>query len=136
MRNGIEMNSILMKERNVLKALKDLRTVAGNMNYRDRNIILSSTGNILKSVGTYVDTAVGIVTDDKYRMSNEDRRKYLQEIDRSLDTYLSIIQQKRTAIVQQKIMDNRLKTQNNSLENALNHQNQAQNELIRKSKRK
>lgn len=129
-RNGMEMNSILMKEKTILKSIKDLRNFGNNSNYNDRNSINTITSDILKNVGYYVDTAVGIVTDDKYRMSNEDRRKYLQEIEKGLDAYNYVIQRQKSSYQAQQKLNENVKRQKNSFENAINHQNNVQRQLI------
>ena len=46
--------------------------------------------SLLTGTGNLVDNAIGILTDNTYRMETDDRRKYLHEIGASLSMILSV----------------------------------------------
>lgn len=127
-RNGIEMKEILSNEKVIIKSLQSLRSLAGNLNYVDKTSILNMTKGLLSVVGKYVDTATDIVTDDKYRMTSEERRRYLTEMNGNLENILSELTNKisttKSMIAYKKQAEEIRKASNAAIQNQKNIQQQ------------
>lgn len=82
LKKGEEMRNILGMEEKILKQISELRKEVSSSGLSRSSIqdFYHLTHNILKNTGTLVDTSIDIVSDDKLRMTHEERRKQLQEI--------------------------------------------------------
>ena len=82
LKKGEEMRNILGMEEKILKQISELRKEVSSSGLSRASIqdFYHLTHNILKNTGTLVDTSIDIVSDDKLRMTHEERRKQLQEI--------------------------------------------------------
>ncbi len=84
LKRGEEIRNVLNREKEILNKLKDLRSVSGKLSFNNRNEVINATKGVLQTVGNLVDTAIGLVSDNQYRMTTEERRSYLKEIDSGL----------------------------------------------------
>lgn len=133
-KRGVEMKNIISLEKDIIKKLRELRNIANNLNYRERSSILSSTNNTLNTVGNYVDTAVGIATDNQYRMSNEERRKYLQEIESSLSGISSELNAKISSTKSYSYYKADSEKRKQDFDSAIKYQREAQRRLKQQKK--
>lgn len=90
-KNGAEINSILDSEVNILKLIQQLKNIASNLQGSN---ISSFIKPILATMEKDVTSATQICTDNMYRMSAEDRRKYLNDINQRMVSKQNLIQNK------------------------------------------
>jgi hypothetical protein len=78
-KNGNQINTILDKEAIILSMVNKLKNLSNNSSLSNININNIITP-ILNLMTTKVDGALKIVTDNVYRMTGDERKKYLEEI--------------------------------------------------------
>lgn len=92
LRTGREFASILDREARIISKIQNLtKYLNNNPTNSIKNVLLNSATDILNNTGTLVDTSIGVLTDYRYKMTAEQRRSYLKEIDNSLSSLESSI---------------------------------------------
>ena len=85
-KNGNEINSILDSEVTILKLIQQLKNAASNL----QGINITSFINpILSAMEKDVNSAIQVCTDNVYRMSAEERRNYLIQINQRMSNKMN-----------------------------------------------
>ena len=80
-KKGREIKEIYEKEESILLKVKEMdRIYRVSFSGGNRGDLKETTEKIFKKTGELVDLASGVITDNNYRLSSEERRNYLKEI--------------------------------------------------------
>lgn len=96
-KNGTLINSILDEEVNLLKLIQELKNIS-NM---DINSLLQKIKNLINKEVSY---AIDVCTDNKYRMTVEERNNYLKNVMISLTMQSNLLQQKLIEVKRQNML--------------------------------
>ncbi|PWN59976.1 hypothetical protein [Chryseobacterium oncorhynchi] len=93
LKQGMEIKNILKKENQVIQSISQINSSlnSSGISGEERSNIMSQAYSLLQSTGQIVDMAVSLMSDNSYRMDNNERRNYLKDIDNTLSSVLGMV---------------------------------------------